>query len=204
MPNIKKEVQPCRSLQEKQVMASLRLYTMVVFQAWRLVTLATTNEALTTENARLSLHAGKRSESIWQMSKAELVETARRELGMSLQKAAGQTALMLREQLRRARQMSETVEDPLMQVPKGLEKMKLEELQEIHKERNLPQTDRMTRASIILQIRDDVSQRYTISQMGLPPNMKHPQNAGQKEEESDQEMEQARSSTRVKRETKKQ
>ena len=186
-------------------MTGLRLYTMAVFQAWRVVTLATTNETLTTENARLSLHAGKRSESIWQMSKAELVETARRELGMSLQKAAGQTALVLREQIRRARQMSETVEDPMMQVPKGLEKMKVEELREIHQERGLPQADRMIRASMILQIRDDVSQRLIISATTASQNTKSEPSTGLVQDPaSDEEMTQQRSSTRVKRETKKQ
>ena len=54
-------------------------------------------EAANTELARVS--SGKKK-SIWSINKAELVETARKELGLSVTQAEKETVLVLRERVR--------------------------------------------------------------------------------------------------------
>ncbi len=105
---------------------------------------------------------GKESDSIWKMNKAELVELARRELGITLMAANAETVLVLRERIRAQREMLKTVVDPYDQVPKGLEKLKLEELKLEVQNRNLPLPEKPTRARLILLIRDDVTARNTL------------------------------------------
>ena len=195
MPNIKREQLQCKTLQEKIVNRMLRNAIIAIFQAWRVVALATMNEALTTENARLSL-GNKKAESIWSMNKEQLVETARRELGVSLTVASRDTVIVLREKIRRVRQIVEVKDDPLTELPRGLEKMKLEELKELHAERSLPQAEKMTRAAIILQIRDDVLQRSMLSQTGPSQSTKHQQETTP---DSDWDMPDQKPSTRVKK-----
>ena len=95
----------------------------LVVRTWRLWTLSMSLEAAWTEVERLRSKLGKESDSIWKMNKAELVELARRELGMSLMEANDQTVIMLRERIRARREMLHTVADPNDALPKGLNKM---------------------------------------------------------------------------------
>ena len=85
--------------------------------------------ALNSEVKRLREQAGKRSDSIWTMSKEDLIETARRELGMPRALAEKETVVTLRERLRRDRAQKQEEGDPLMKLPAGLERMRAEELQ---------------------------------------------------------------------------
>ena len=89
------------------------------------------------DDARYTNMLGKKSDSIWQMNKAQLAETARKELGMTLVQAQKETATVLRERLRRLPNVEEVKEDPLATLRKGLEKKSLDDLKEIHQERSL-------------------------------------------------------------------
>jgi len=105
---------------------------------------------------------GKKSDSIWSLNKAELVELARTELGMTVAAAERETVTVIRERLRSRRQMLKTVVDPLDQNPKGLERMKLDELKEEIEKRKLPLPPKATRPALIVLIRDDVTNRQTL------------------------------------------
>ena len=91
-----------------------------VFRAWRLAAVLAQLAGARSEVGRLRAAAGRRSDSIWQMNKEELVEVAHRELGTSYEEATRKTVLHLRELIRRAR--SEAT------VPQGLERMKKKDL----------------------------------------------------------------------------
>ena len=81
---------------------SSRLFRLAVFTQWRLVAVLTDLESLRTDNKRLIEKLGKQSASIWTMKKAELVEIARQELGMTRAKAEQETVVSLRERIRAA------------------------------------------------------------------------------------------------------
>ena len=107
---------------------------------------------------------------------------------------------LLTQTLRRAREVVEVKEDALSELPKGLEKMKLEELKQIHAERSLPQAAKMTRASIILQVKDDVHQRSMLSRTAPSQSTKEEPSSGPaKQEDEDWDMPDQKASTRVKR-----
>ena len=89
-------------------------------------------EAARTEVSRLQEKLGRQAESIWRMKKDELVEVARRELGLSQAQAQAETVLVLRERIRshraevRYQQVLST--NPDAQLPKGLQRMTHAEL----------------------------------------------------------------------------
>jgi hypothetical protein len=58
--------------------------------------------------------------------------------------------------------MTMTTLDPLAKIPKGLEKLSLQELKEETLVRELPEPDQVTRAKLIVLIRDDVASRLTV------------------------------------------
>ena len=80
-------------------------------------------EAVRSELGRLKEKLGKQAESIWRMKKDELVEVARRELGLTQAQAQEETVLVLRERIRshrfenRYQQMMST--NPDAHLPKG-------------------------------------------------------------------------------------
>ena len=76
-------------------------------------------EAAGAEVKRVKQKVGKQSSSILAMSKAELVELARIELGMKVAEPEKSTVTILKERLRSHRDMLNTVMDPLDVVPKG-------------------------------------------------------------------------------------
>ena len=55
----------------------------MVFMAWRMHVAMVNAAALAAENHRLKEKLGKRANFIWEMNKADLVEIARMELGMT-------------------------------------------------------------------------------------------------------------------------
>ena len=93
---------------------------------WRLIITQTTNAALRTENARLKQINPR--ESIWLMRKAELIEVAVAELGLTRVQAGDRTVEELRERLRVSRRQTKEEEDPLLRLPVGLSKMTAEAL----------------------------------------------------------------------------
>ena len=96
------------------------------------------------------------------MNKAQLVETARKELNMTLTIAEKTTVIALREMIRSRRELTNVETDPFAKAPKGLEKMCLAELKEEILMRDLPEPSKPTRASMILLVRDDVMTRQTL------------------------------------------
>ena len=82
------------------------------------------------EVARLTDKLGKKNSSIWNQTKEELVEIARRELGMTVTLASNETVLTLRELIRRNREMYKANADPLSKASKGLGNMIKEALLE--------------------------------------------------------------------------
>ena len=131
-------------------------FLRVVFQAWELYVAKTYIKALETENQRLQALVKKKTESIWNMKQADLVEVARSELGMSMAQAAKETTITLREKIRRNREIVKEVQDPMMVLPKGLQKMKHAELLLEMERRNLPIPEKATRPMMILMIREQV------------------------------------------------
>jgi DNA-binding XRE family transcriptional regulator len=137
-----------------------------IFQAWRIVAVATLLEALRAEHGKLQEKLGKQAESIWRMKKEELVEVARRELGLTQAQAASETVLVLRERIRAHRQQIKLSElmttNPDTVVPKGLQRMTHAELVQEAVRRGLEmpasETNRpaMTRAQLIIWIQDHV------------------------------------------------
>ena len=139
---------------------SPKTWLMMMFRSWALLTTRTNLEALAVEVGRLQ--GATKKTSIWTMTKAQLVEAARKELGLSLVKAEAETVTTLRERLRTARQITMTTLDPLAKIPKGLDKLSLQELKEEAIVRELPEPDQVTRAKLIVLIRDDVASRLTV------------------------------------------
>ena len=134
--------------------------------AWRNQTLATLKEAWQSEALRLREMLGKRSDSIWHMNRAELARKAQQELGMSASQISRETVTTLREKLRRARAQAKEEADPMLQIPKGLERMNVDTLIEQCILRGLdiaplPGTKgaRKTRPQMIVAIREDVEVR---------------------------------------------
>ena len=139
-----------------------RTWLKMMFQAWAWMMARVCVEGYATEVGRLNKLLGKRSSSIWTMNKSELVETARKELGMTMIQAEKESVTALRERIRSARAVTSMVTDPLAKLPKGLEKLTLAELKEEALVRDLPEPDPATRAKLIVLIRDDVASRLIL------------------------------------------
>ena len=105
---------------------------------------------------RLRKDLGRRRESVWEMRKAELVETAKKELGFTMAKATELTALELRHLVKQGRDANL---EPKLNLPKGMGKMRLAELQGEASSRGIDLSDPTakggvrTRASLMLAIR---------------------------------------------------
>ena len=147
---------------QKKPLAAMK----ILFLAWRNITLATAKEAWQSEALRLREMLGKRVDSIWHMNRGELARKAQEDLGMSLQQVNRETVTTLREKLRRARVQVKEEADPLLQVPKGLERMNVDTLIEQCILRQLdisplPGTKghQKTRPQMIVAIREDVEVR---------------------------------------------
>jgi hypothetical protein len=114
-------------------------------------------EAASTELARLG---SKKKTSVWTMNKAELVELARKELGLTVTQAEKETVLVLRERIRATRSATAVAGVPLTRPPKGLDRMLASDLKEQLVIRGLPEPEQATRARMIMMIRDDVVSRH--------------------------------------------
>ena len=144
-----------------------------VFGQWRLITVLRVTEALRSEVERLQEEEGKRAESIWHMTKEQLIEVARQELGMKREIASKETVVTLREKIRSHRKSQNTDGDPLLTLPKGLSKLSSEQLAyECHLRGLDPSTtDRpghqwKTRPQMITMIRDLVDRNNSSSAAG--------------------------------------
>jgi len=147
---------------------SPKTWLMMMFRSWALVMTRRNLEALATEVGRLQENATKKP-SIWTMTKDQLVEAARKELGLSQTKAQAETVTTLRERLREVRRIRMTTLDPLASIPKGLDKLPLQELKEEAIVRALPEPDQVTRAKLIVLIRDDAGARLMVENAVMQP-----------------------------------
>ena len=147
---------------------SKRGWKGAIFNAWMRVVMTMNFEASACEVERLTDKLGKKNSSIWNQTKEELVEIARRELGMTVTLASNETVLTLRELIRRNREMYKANADPLSKAPKGLGNMNKEALLEEAKKRGLPTEGTQTRPSLMLLIRDDLRMRSTLNSMNTP------------------------------------
>ena len=151
--------------------SSARTKKLILFQAWRLVIKTVQLCAVSGELARLELTNQRRSNSIWQANKVELVEIAYRELpDTARDRLQKMTVLELRERIRahrqevRVRQMVE--QDPLMSLPTGLDRLKKDELMTECLNRDLV-VEEPTRAKMIVAIKDDVQRRRSYMETAM-------------------------------------
>ena len=135
------------------------VWLRVVFLAWERTIVKKELVAYMAEAASLAQRLGKSKESIWSMKKADLVEVARKELGISAAQAQKDTVEILREKIRRVRAFKDSLDDPLAAVPVGLGKMKLEDLQDEANKRGLPVAPNATRVQLLMLIREDADHR---------------------------------------------
>ena len=120
--------------------------------------LAIHRQALQTEVQYLQSQVAK-PKSIWEMRKPDLVEVACAEMSMTRMQAEKRTVIELRELIRRHRaQVAQTLveQNPLAQMPKGLAKMKADQLKEVMTQRGLAIPENPTRPAMILAIREHV------------------------------------------------
>ena len=141
----------------------MEVWCRCLFQAWKIVLTERVLVGQMAEVESLKKKLGKKSDSIWNMNKAELSEIARKELGMNAAKAEKETVITLREKIKNSREVTKVALDPMCQLPKGLNRMKLEELLEEMKKRELPIPPKATRPVLMVAIRDDVDARILLS-----------------------------------------
>ena len=128
-----------------------------LFQGWRIVNLASKCAAL-----QLQLEEARdltKPTSIWTMRKPDLVEVARRELDMRPDQAEKVTVLELRELVRheRGNKKIET-EDPLARLPKGMTRMRRDELIHMCEMCDINLSVKPTQAEMMSAIRAQVDQ----------------------------------------------
>ena len=135
---------------------------LVIWTLWNNMCLRRQLEAERTEGARLQKAMGKKSDSIWKMDKADLVEKARLDLGMTKAQAEKETVTALRERLRSQKEVMEAMDDPMTTIPKGLDSMNKAALTAECMMRGIPIVDPSTRPKMIVAIRDDVANRLVM------------------------------------------
>ena len=101
-----------------------------MFRSWTLVVTRTSLEAASTELAKIQQKNGSKKPSTWTMTKDELVEMTCKTLGMTPAKAHEETLTTLRERIKKVRQKTKMLVDPLAKIPLRLERIKLEDLKE--------------------------------------------------------------------------
>jgi hypothetical protein len=152
-----------------------------VMMAWRLLVVNRENEALNAEVFTLKHRLGKKANSIWDMNKLELLEVARKEIGLTMLQADTWTVTVLREKIKKVRELTKVAVDPRAQLPKGLNKMSLQELIAEVTVRELPLGEKPTRAQLIIVIMDDVDQRNILSATDPTANTSSASNTGQED-----------------------
>jgi len=144
---------------------TLRAWLMMVMRTWNMYVKATQLEGTEMELARLQEKLGKTEKSIWLMNKAELIEVARKELpGMTVAQALQkETVNTLRTRIKNHRDLQKEAENPLLQLPKGLSKMPLEDMKKECTARQIPFPDKARRGDLEILIRDQVENLKTLS-----------------------------------------
>ena len=144
-------------LQKVVGLISPRSWMMLVLQAWADYVRQVRVEGLEVEVARLRDKVGKQADSIWNMSKTELSEVARMELGMTAAQCDHESGATLKFKIKSRRDMLKGKSDPHMKLPKGLGKMTLDELKVECMERDIPfDTKNARKGELESKIRDHV------------------------------------------------
>ena len=167
----------------------------VVFQVWQMVILQMNQAALQSEVTSLRTQTN-RPKSIWNMSKAELIDKAYEELGMSRAQAEAKTVTILREMIRRNRELARVQVDPMAVMPKGLGQLKFDALKEVMAQRNLPLGDRVTRATMIVAITEHVQACQLLASSPDPHSL--PQQEWEEVESMDTDMPQPKAKAKSK------
>ena len=142
---------------------------------WRLHHSEFQAEVYRVEVTRLQAKVQRETDSVWRKTKPELIEMARKELGMTWASAEKETVATLREKIRANRHGLKQIVDPLEVLPPGLGRMKLTELKIELEKRGIPTTaHRGTRESMILVVREDVEARSTFYTTSQTPTMESP------------------------------
>ena len=162
-----------------------KLALRMVLMAWNLYTCQVIRETLKSRVQELAKYE-KEAQSLWKMCKADLVQVARQELGMTIAQAEAETVTTLREKIRRQREVLKADENPFQKVPKGLEKMPLAALMEEANLRQLAIPPKATRPALIVAIRDDVAQRSLLSTTTPTASTSNPNATGPNPMEDDE------------------
>ena len=111
----------------------------MMFQAWKNHCDLMSKEVAETKLAEYESDPRyeKMKEDINKMRKAELVEKARKELGLSLTYLNSLHVPILREKLRKHRKQNQEIENPMKKLPKGFSSMRKPELIEEAKRRGI-------------------------------------------------------------------
>ena len=145
-----------------RITSSDKLWMRSVFMEWSRYVYRVQVEGLQMEEARLSALIGDEKEKpLSRMTRAELTEVARKEMGFTQRHCDTiPTVPLLRRQIQIHRQMMSANEDPMLKLPK-FKNMKLAELKAHHAERGLPPLPvcRNLRIDYEQSIRDDVKRR---------------------------------------------
>jgi hypothetical protein len=127
-----------------------------VLQGWRILTLMAKCNSLNVELEEARLLS--KPTSIWTMKKPDLVEVARKEIGLRSDQATKLTVIEIRELIRQHRESVKAMEDPLMKLPVGLARMTVEQLKEECVRRNIQHVSRVTRVQMIMAIKEQVGE----------------------------------------------
>ena len=141
---------------------SPRIWLKMMFQAWAMAMMRIVIDSQHTERVRLEKMVGEKKSSLWAMNRSELVEKAKKDLGMTEAQMKNETVTSLRERLRSQKEVVDMLYDPLAKSPKGLDNMFKEELKQECLLREIHQPDPCKRPKMIVLIQDDVTRRQTM------------------------------------------
>ena len=134
----------------------------MMFQAWAMAMMRIVIVSHHTERVSLEKIVGKKKSLLWAMTRSELVEKAKKDLGMTEAQMKDETVTSLRERLRSQKEVVDMLDDPRAKAPKGLDNMLREELKQECLLREINQSDPCTRPTMIVLIKDDVTRRQTM------------------------------------------
>ena len=131
-------------------------------------------KALVAKNERFRTVVKKKEDSTWEMKKADLVEVAQSELGLTRAPAEGETVIALRERIRRNCEIMTQAQDPRLVAAKGHERMKHAELLAEMQWRNLSIPEKVTRPTMNLMTKEQSDSLLQIA--ATNPATSHPTN----------------------------
>ena len=100
---------------------------------------------------------GKKTNAVWAMTRAEITEKARKDLGMTPAQLSKETVTSLRKRLRSQKAVTELLEDLLAKLPKGLDSMLKVELEQERLLRAITLPSPCAQPEMIVLIEDDVA-----------------------------------------------